>query len=1037
MPSKRAYPEDIGQLSLFSGAPDDAGLRNRFVHELEENFSVIAPAGVGKTQSIVDRIAEMAQAKPDWLPQLVVVTFTKRAADEMQQRARAAILARNKSPQVLEKFNRAFFGTIHSFCVELLRNFGHHLGLPAQFELIENDDTLWMDFLHSSIVPAGLSDAEQTRFRRHTRLQKVLHFARHIDPALPCADLPAPKEIDVRELLAHAATGRNTDNIRIGQEIARRWQELWCAGEDFLSLPRFDKGGQFFKETWAKTFGPFREWLCQCALRVSAETARQYRRFRIERALLNYDDQVALASQLLRHPAAARQIRERDYRVILDEAQDTDPAQFHVLLECARPLDADHDWLKSRAQPPAPGRFSMVGDPQQSIYSGRADLARYQKIRELLRESGHGSELAFTTTFRCDAAIIDFVNATFPHVFSEPEQVSFVPLQARPGAGSGKVVRFRFEIPDDLNPEMLDRKRAIIEAEALADWLVENGLPRLRARAWHEVAILVPQRRWFSPVRIALRRVGLRTQIQSPRDFKGDSPAFAWLTALVTIAAHPRNHFEIFGVLREIFGVSDDELAHFSGGHGDRFRIDRETEGKDAVADALNLLARAWRELKRRPLRDAIEELINATSLRARLASLPAEYFENSVSELDDLLALASQAEADELTLADFAEVLRQQFSAPRETRPVEEGAIQLLTAHKAKGLQWDAVILPFLHRREYPPRVTYPRLFRHGAELPALLALEKEDVRVETNEIFNLRRMQERRRLLYVSLTRARHTLVLPDDEALFARKGKVARVCAATALRLHDSHSTGHNSWQSSPGPNNVVWEKLGTELSSDRTIEPAAPLEKRPPPHQDAAAALDQLTVARQRADHFPHRLLPSSFAGHRSDERWRLDHEPEWRQPISGSAAIAYGTWWHELMRALPRDDDHARTRFFAQKLAIANDPARAKKEWELFQGSELARRIFSGSDLIHAEMPLLWRKSDAQCVEGVIDLALIDRDSGAWLIVDWKTDLVETPASLLEAYRGQILAYVEAIAAITQQPASGAIYSTSTGAWLPV
>ena len=77
------------------------------------------------------------------LPRLVVVTFANRAADEMQQRARQVLLEDNLGAEVQTAFNRAFFGTIHSFCMKLLTDFGHYLGLPAPLELLSDDDDLW------------------------------------------------------------------------------------------------------------------------------------------------------------------------------------------------------------------------------------------------------------------------------------------------------------------------------------------------------------------------------------------------------------------------------------------------------------------------------------------------------------------------------------------------------------------------------------------------------------------------------------------------------------------------------------------------------------------------------------------------------------------------------------------------------------------------------------------------------------------------------------------------------------------------------
>src|SRR3984893_3655555 len=118
--------------------PIDQPNRERFVSELDKNFSVVAAAGSGKTRAITNRIVQIAKSGDarDWLPHLVVVAFTNRAADEMPQRARADVLQAGVSLEVLAAFNRTFFGTIHSFCVRLLETYGHYLGLPPTFDVI-------------------------------------------------------------------------------------------------------------------------------------------------------------------------------------------------------------------------------------------------------------------------------------------------------------------------------------------------------------------------------------------------------------------------------------------------------------------------------------------------------------------------------------------------------------------------------------------------------------------------------------------------------------------------------------------------------------------------------------------------------------------------------------------------------------------------------------------------------------------------------------------------------------------------------------
>src|SRR5690348_10477168 len=100
----------------------DEESRQRFAHELDRNFSVIASAGSGKTRAITDRILAIAKhpgRAHEWLPRLVVVTYTNRAADEMQQRTRQRILETGLPVEIMEAFGRAFFGTIHAFCMKL------------------------------------------------------------------------------------------------------------------------------------------------------------------------------------------------------------------------------------------------------------------------------------------------------------------------------------------------------------------------------------------------------------------------------------------------------------------------------------------------------------------------------------------------------------------------------------------------------------------------------------------------------------------------------------------------------------------------------------------------------------------------------------------------------------------------------------------------------------------------------------------------------------------------------------------------------
>ena len=116
---------------------------------------------------------------------------------------------------------------------------------------------------------------------------------------------------------------------------------------------------------------------------------------------------------------AARRLREENFRVILDEAQDTDPAQFSVLTEISAPPDTTGRWLDTQSAPLRPGHFCMVGDFQQSIYRDRADLNNYRAIHRALVSRDPAAEMKISVTFRLDQKQLEFVNDTFRQLWTK------------------------------------------------------------------------------------------------------------------------------------------------------------------------------------------------------------------------------------------------------------------------------------------------------------------------------------------------------------------------------------------------------------------------------------------------------------------------------------------------------------------------------------------------------------------------------------------------------------------------------------------
>src|SRR5262249_4491718 len=200
------------------------------------------------------------------------------------------------------------------------------------------------------------------------------------------------------------------------------------------------------------------------------------------------------------------------------------------------------------------------------------------------------------------------------------------------------------------------------------------------------------------------------------------------------------------------------------------FQIATRTTGRGPVNSLLNVLARLRLTIAQQPLFSAVREIVRTTQLRERLRTLPVETFPELEMELDKLLSAAAAAEARGDSLADLARSLRANFNAIREPHAASTDAIQLITMHKAKGSEWQAVIVPFLTRKVWGATPRYPSLIQPYPDEKPQLVFDRTDGD-ECKVALELADRQEMERLLYVALTRARHTLVLTADPHFFVK--------------------------------------------------------------------------------------------------------------------------------------------------------------------------------------------------------------------------------------------------------------------------
>ncbi|WP_309399584.1 UvrD-helicase domain-containing protein [Cerasicoccus maritimus] len=1056
----------------------DQAERTRFTDELDHNFTVTAPAGVGKTTAIVSRVVNLAKGddmrETPALPRLAVVTYTRKAADEMRQRTAQELHKKQQedhlSPEVFTRFNQAFFGTIHSFCLELLRTFGPLAGLAPQFEQAGNLDALWRDFIRGKDNILGcLDNGPRESLERHGSIGALLSLVQKFGTQIPTPPPPGPAPmVDLAPVIKHEPQTKHKGalaGIAEAKRLALQWEQAYASAEPCPPID-FTRGGKDFQTDWDLAWAPLKRWLGDAYLYVAAELAREFRAFRVARGEINFDDQIALAAELLNHPAAGPAIREQERLIILDEAQDTDPLQFAVLLNVAGSQWTPGQPFAESIGPP-PGRFCMVGDPQQSIYSARADLPTYRAIHEGLVDQGTADALSFTVTMRCDAQIVDAVNQFFPRILRREEepgqQAAFVPLHARPNAGPGRFERVTLE--PAIDPEEADagRKDSLHqEAAAIARWLRDTGREGLDVDDWSEVAILAPRNDWAESLNRAIERVHLPVQSHSRKLKRAGDPIYAWTTALIRVLAHPEDDLETVGVLREIYSLPDGTIATVKAAlhtftsatpeHHEQFEGDAPVQ---AVIDALLALQALQREVHDMALGDAFRVICQQTHLPERLASLPELEPARIGLTLKRLQASALQAEERGDDLVGWSRQIISSLAEDLESDDPTPGHIQLLSCHKSKGLQWNVVITPFFHYAISRRAQSFPRYYPATRHDPEFVAYDKScDVERsrQTDQAFR----EETERLAYVTWTRARRRVIAIDGAAFYKKPGPSG---SWTDLCLTSGDAPNAQAWVNLP-------EFTSGALQS-KTDSPTPPKKQPAPALQFFTTPELATSEVKAATQSFPQRILPSSLADHhaakpdeptghaRDESDWQS--EPGYPETQDGSSALGgadYGNWWHNSMENGPWGEPiEAWADYQTSVVPHAPNPERGAQEFAALLATPEFLWLNDTQRQVRAEAALFWPEhaqapdglelglegaANAQfAYDGFIDLLAYDAERDAWRIVDWKTDRIfKNPAKELRAcYGPQLAAYVTALSQMFGRPVEGYLYSTRAAQWI--
>ncbi|MEU3575369.1 UvrD-helicase domain-containing protein [Streptomyces globisporus] len=767
---------------------------------------IVAGAGSGKTTVMAARVVWLVgtgQVAPE---QVLGLTFTNKAAGELAERVRKALIAAGVTdPDVIDPDNppgEPTISTYHAFAGRLLTEHGLRIGLEPSTRLL----------------------ADATRYQLAA---KVLREAPGPYPALTrsfstlVSDLLA-LDGELSEHLVRPGTLETYDT-----ELLRDLAAAKLSNADLRKIPEAAE-----------------------ARRSLLGLTERYRAAKRSRDLLDFGDQIALSAELaLTRPEVGRILREEFRVVLLDEYQDTSVAQRLLLSALfGSGTGAGTGVGVAGHAPPTGHAVTAVGDPCQAIYGWRgASVANLDDFPEHFphADGTPATRYSLSENRRSGGRLLQLANGLAEPLRAMHEGVEA--LRPAPGAERDGVVRCALL---STHTEEIDWL-----ADSLAH-LVRTGTPP------GEIAVLCRTAGDFPEIQAALVARDIPVEVVGLAGLL-HLPEVADLVAVCEVLQDPGANASLVRLLTgprwrigprdlALLGRRARLLVHRAG-HADDADADQRlaeaVEGTDpaeviSLADALDTflvagdaaddglpfsaearvrfarLARELRDLRRSladPLMDVLHRVLATTGLEVELSASPqalaARRRETLANFLDTAARFASlDGEASLLAFLGFLRTAAQYEKGLDNALPGGENTVKVLTAHKSKGLEWDVVAVPGLVTGQFPSgqsrdawtaqaKVLPHALRGDAATLPALDSFDAKGIKAFKEEMKEHQHTEELR-LGYVTFTRPRSLLL--GSGHWWGPSQKRTRGPSAFLEALYEHCAAGHGeieAWADEP--------------------------------------------------------------------------------------------------------------------------------------------------------------------------------------------------------------------------------------------
>lgn len=688
---------------------------------------VVAGAGTGKTRVLVERIAWLTKHRGVPPQNILALTFTDKAASELETRVDLAL--------PISAF-RPWVGTFHSFGEYVLREEALAIGLDPRFRILSAPEA-WL------LLKRNLFSLPLTQYRPLGNPTKFIQalvefFGQAKDQGV------TPEVLEQYAGGKHAAGGKGQGAVGRSDD-AQQWRELAAAYRAYVALQR-QKGVLDFGDLLLETIRVFRE-----------------------------------------RPAILEKVRRRFTEILVDEFQDTNATQLQLLELLAGPtplrpgLPADRKGSAGQA-----GNLLVASDDDQAIFAFRgSNIANVLQFRERFPDA---SLMVLTDNFRSPQELLDaayrLIQRNNPYRLEATAGISKRLMSQAKGTGS-RELRVGTAAPNTQHPTpntpTVEHRHFGTEEEEFA-WVAEDILRLVdRQVAYREIAVLARTNAQVGDFASSLLRRDIPHTVSEARGLLA-RPEIKDALAYVRLLGTPRDGSALFRLvthpalavtasdrarlLSELRQKPDAALPFLTRPETRASLAAESREGIDRLATLLEHHFTTFRTL--RPSTVYLEFLEQSGILKHAIRE--SERHPETVPNLQAFLAYIRSLEQG-ISAGDFLEFLELLEAAtdsglgpPAADLSQETDAVHLLTVHAAKGLEFPFVFVIGATADRYPARGRRRLLELPPGLVPMGTTLEDLDER-ETHVL-------EERRLFYVAFTRAQRRLTITSSAAAAGSK-------------------------------------------------------------------------------------------------------------------------------------------------------------------------------------------------------------------------------------------------------------------------